>query len=300
MSIEKLSTNASLKDVMDKFEEIGFQDFSSIDIIVVDELPTKVKNGQLCILKDNFTGHIYMADETPSNIQEGDMFIKTNNDITGSKEFVVNDSKSSINLIIRAVRIFEGGVLVPVTAYLGEGDVWNILEKTKCVVFNNGAFDSIIGGMKHEVVATDSNSSTSHTIGKTLTLTQSGKSNAVGKNQLTTNKLIDLSVFDYLHIDIYAKTSSANSYIKGYDCQVQIINSSGTVVAKYDPSYSKISTPSPGYYEISRRTYKLDIKNVLEPCYRRIYGACGCESTTTISNTITVYSLILGGEVIED
>ena len=33
MSIEKLPTSASLKEVMDKFEEISFQDFSSIDII---------------------------------------------------------------------------------------------------------------------------------------------------------------------------------------------------------------------------------------------------------------------------
>ena len=33
MSIEKLSTNASLKEVIDKFEEISFKDFSSIDKI---------------------------------------------------------------------------------------------------------------------------------------------------------------------------------------------------------------------------------------------------------------------------
>ncbi len=35
MAISKLSTSASLKQVMDKFEEISIQDFSSIDVITI-------------------------------------------------------------------------------------------------------------------------------------------------------------------------------------------------------------------------------------------------------------------------
>lgn len=299
MGIEKLSTNASLKEVIDKFEEISFQDFSNIDIIVVDELPSDVKEGQLCILKDDFTGRIYIANEPPASMQEGDIFIKKYDDIVGSKEFVVSDSKSSINLIIRTVRILNGGTLVPLVAYLGENGVWNILEKTKCVVFNNGVFDNSIGGMTYEVVAKDSNSSVSHTIGGTIVLTQSGKNNSVGKNRLTTNTVIDFGVFNYLHIDIQAKTNGS-SYITGLDCQIQIINLDGNIVAKYDPSYSKNSSTTPSYYEIVRGVYRLDVKEINEPCYIRIYGACGCESTTSQKNTITIYSLILGGEVIDD
>ena len=53
MSIEKLSTNASLKQVMDKFEEISLLDLSSIDIVVKTELPKTVKNGQYVIIDSN-------------------------------------------------------------------------------------------------------------------------------------------------------------------------------------------------------------------------------------------------------
>ena len=40
MSIEKLSTNASLKQVMDKFEEISLTDLFSLNIIIRNELPS--------------------------------------------------------------------------------------------------------------------------------------------------------------------------------------------------------------------------------------------------------------------
>ena len=53
MAISKLSTTASLKQVMDKFEEISLQDFSSIDIITASELPAKVKEGQIVIITQN-------------------------------------------------------------------------------------------------------------------------------------------------------------------------------------------------------------------------------------------------------
>ena len=52
MSIEKLPTSASLKQVMDKFEEISLQDFSNIDIVVKNELPKDVKENMIVIISD--------------------------------------------------------------------------------------------------------------------------------------------------------------------------------------------------------------------------------------------------------
>ena len=54
MTISKLPANASLKQVMDKFEEISFQDFSSMDIITSTELPITtlsraVQNANACV-----------------------------------------------------------------------------------------------------------------------------------------------------------------------------------------------------------------------------------------------------------
>ena len=47
MAISKLPTSASLKEVMDKFEEISLLDLSLIDVITATELPKTVKNGQI-------------------------------------------------------------------------------------------------------------------------------------------------------------------------------------------------------------------------------------------------------------
>ena len=61
MAISKLPTNASLKEVMDKFEEISLQDFSSINIIVRSELPITGKENQICILSDIHTTNIILS-----------------------------------------------------------------------------------------------------------------------------------------------------------------------------------------------------------------------------------------------
>ena len=60
MAISKLSTTASLKQVMDKFEEISLKDFSSIDIITASELPASGKEGQICIITDTEPNNIYL------------------------------------------------------------------------------------------------------------------------------------------------------------------------------------------------------------------------------------------------
>ena len=50
MPINKLPIEASLKEVMDKFEEISLIDLSKIDIVVKNELPSIVKNGQIVVI----------------------------------------------------------------------------------------------------------------------------------------------------------------------------------------------------------------------------------------------------------
>ena len=53
MSIEKLPTSASLKQVMDKFEEISLADFSSLHITSGTELPANGKENQIYVITDN-------------------------------------------------------------------------------------------------------------------------------------------------------------------------------------------------------------------------------------------------------
>ena len=63
MAISKLSTSASLKQVMDKFEEISIQDFSrsNVDIITAKTLPSVVKEGQIVIITQNTPDKIYVS-----------------------------------------------------------------------------------------------------------------------------------------------------------------------------------------------------------------------------------------------
>ena len=61
MAISKLPTSASLRQIMDKFEEISLQDFSSIDIITASSLPSTVKNGQIVIITSTKPNKIYIS-----------------------------------------------------------------------------------------------------------------------------------------------------------------------------------------------------------------------------------------------
>ena len=61
MTISKLPTSASLRQIMDKFEEISLQDFSSIDIITASYLPSMVKNGQIVIITSTKPSKIYIS-----------------------------------------------------------------------------------------------------------------------------------------------------------------------------------------------------------------------------------------------
>ena len=81
MSIDKLSTNASLKQVMDKFEEISFQDFFAIDIVVKNELPSVVKNNQVVIIGDP-TAKIYIDNKHIDNINLNQNFLFVKNFIS--------------------------------------------------------------------------------------------------------------------------------------------------------------------------------------------------------------------------
>ena len=59
MAISKLNSNASLRQVMDKFEEISLSDFPNIDIVAKSKLPSQVKNGQIVCVSNNVNGKIY-------------------------------------------------------------------------------------------------------------------------------------------------------------------------------------------------------------------------------------------------
>jgi hypothetical protein len=76
MSVEKLSTNASLKDVMDKFEELSLQDLSLINVKVMSELPASAKEGDFVIVYGKECSRVIVSSKEP-NLTDNDLMTLT-------------------------------------------------------------------------------------------------------------------------------------------------------------------------------------------------------------------------------
>ena len=88
MAISKLSTSASLKQVMDKFEEISIQDFSrsNVDIITAKTLPSVVKEGQIVIITQNTPNKIYVSFDTNEiSLSHNDILLQVSNKTTNKR-----------------------------------------------------------------------------------------------------------------------------------------------------------------------------------------------------------------------
>ena len=81
MAISKLPTSASLKEVIDKFEEISLQDFSSIDIVVAKQLPDTVKDGKIVINEEEKINKIICNTKLYKDVtlNNNEVYIKLNN-----------------------------------------------------------------------------------------------------------------------------------------------------------------------------------------------------------------------------
>ena len=144
MSINKLPIEASLKEVMDKFEEISLQDFSNIDIVVKTELPSVVKNNQIVIIDDIEVNKIILDTKTfkEVSIDENDIYIQltnhsnpvavSNNIISSKHEFFYY-----IDLIYKKV---NSEMVLCENVYKGIDNEWVKVSDKKLNIFNDGAF----------------------------------------------------------------------------------------------------------------------------------------------------------------
>ena len=113
MSIEKLSTSASLKEVMDKFEEISLQDLSSINIKVLSELPSVAKEDDIVLICNyEYTKIILSANEPTLNNNEIWLGIAVNKEanIKANKvDFIstVVDCYIKINNQLKKVNVYK-------------------------------------------------------------------------------------------------------------------------------------------------------------------------------------------------
>lgn len=136
MTISKLSTNASLKQVMDKFEEISLGDFSSVDITIKNSLPQIVKENQVVVIS-NTNGKVYIGKRRPSTLLEGDVFI----DISNYQAFVnmtIDAKNSCIYVPLHKAIQYVGGKDVEVDCYIGVNGVWTKTTRGYFYIFEPG------------------------------------------------------------------------------------------------------------------------------------------------------------------
>lgn len=121
MAISKLPTSASLKQVIDKFEEISLADFSNIDVVVKSELPNEVKNGQIVVITDTYNNIIFQADKKNYTFEENDIFIRLLPSL--NKKFTIGKSKK-INMYVFGAEKFTNGSWQRICSYIGIDNAW--------------------------------------------------------------------------------------------------------------------------------------------------------------------------------
>ena len=148
MAISKLPTSASLKQVMDKFEEISIQDFSSLNVITATELPSKGKEGQLCIITDTEPNMIYF-DYVEPNLSEGDIFLQYKLE-DSYEDFNISSSKATVRIKVRNICQIKNGNKTSLKGYVYIGDEWKYIGVAPIIIFKEGIGDisSITGGYK--------------------------------------------------------------------------------------------------------------------------------------------------------
>ena len=125
MAISKLPTSASLKQVMDKFEEISLYDFSNIDIITASELPVSGKESQVCVITDVKPNKIIVDfDSSQHSFNNNDVFLKCYINDGVSYNFTIKSNNVEVNVNLRECLIKKNGAFVKGKAYIYIDGVW--------------------------------------------------------------------------------------------------------------------------------------------------------------------------------
>ena len=151
MSIEKLPTSASLKEVMDKFEEISFQEFGGMGIIIVNQLPSKGKEGLLYIVTDVKPSNVYMSIDTPT-LSDSDIRVVVHTDETITSYDLTNSNKT-IRLRFRDIYQRQGDSEVFLYGYIYMNGKWTRIMPNQVYLFKEGTGDNteITGGFTREL-----------------------------------------------------------------------------------------------------------------------------------------------------
>ena len=298
MAISKLPTTASLKQVMDKFEEISLADFSSIDIITASELPLEGKEGRLCIITNTTPGNIYVNYEKPS-LLNGDIFIKYEL-VPSYDSYKVIAKNTSITLKIRNIIQNANGVETVVYGYIYTNGAWNRLVPETLYVFKKSV--GLLQDISYTTSITRSGMNISeehgwvsctHTSNSIVYKYHSSHSCSVVTNLDFSQ--IDLSSYKYLHID-YECTCTYPWDANAPRISLQVVNQGGATVVNSSYAYSEKNN----VWSIARNTAKLDVSNLSGLHTIRLQGSMNnsYQSANNQAPKVTIHNMTLRGEVL--
>ena len=226
MAINKLPTSASLKEVMDKFEEISLQDFSKgLDIEIRKELPSEVKEDKIVIINNENLDVYFVSNEydVPSNA----IGIKYSVDINGNGVYL--DLKTStIKLYLKSAFKNINNAGSSLDAYIGKNGEW---QQFSFKVFYLYSYPNMVDGI----------TSPSSWIRK------SGSSNSVSSAMTASSS--------YLHFESANTSGSSSAYTESYFSQsINVTNFNTLRVVISAVAYSSSSTYSAGTCGLTKST----------------------------------------------
>lgn len=268
MSIEKLPTNASLRQVMDKFEEISLQDFSNINIIVRSELPPSGKAGQICILSDVPTDNITISsDVIDKNIGPNNIFFLISSSAKDTHVDMSNKNKK-IRFYFHSCIQFIGGREIWRESYAYSNGQWIKLTKTAFFIFETKLGTSFTSKWKFS-----SNNLLGIINDEHIKITTSGYNNSL--LQQATHDEVDLTEFNTLIFDAeYTLNSGSGNSIFG------VLDYKSTFVA---------STQING--TASRMNIEIDVSNLTG--VHKVASRVNSSSYQSHSGTVIIYNCYL-------
>lgn len=291
MAISKLSTTASLKQVMDKFEEISLQDFSSIDIITASELPASGKEGQICIITDTEPNNIYLDYEKP-RLSNSDIYIKYHT-IDSFETFTITSSKKSAKFKIRDIIQKKNDEEVVVFGYIYINSAWKSLipPNPNLDIYINGSMSNFAGSFRilNEIGNTKITLNSTHIVG-TATANASTSSGII-----THTNSIDLSAYKKLYVDLSCILNRNSVNVRG-SAKIGVFDSTGDVVANKDLKYIEKGNDS---LVIERSVYELDINNINGEYFVGVFIDCYTSYLTSYTNKCSIYRISVGGDTLD-
>lgn len=127
-----LQINASLKDVMDKFENLSNMNLINSNIIVRSELPTYGYEGQVCIITSNITDNILLSLFEEDNPNDESIFVF----LSKVKNANIVEIGNSLNFDFYFLSVSQGSKKLK--SYIYKNNEWKLLTNSEWFILKDG------------------------------------------------------------------------------------------------------------------------------------------------------------------